>query len=538
MKTNLKKRNELKIGIWCWVFMIPATLLYVMFQGYPIITSIFYSTLDWSGMTSNAVFVGLDNFKQLFQDKYFLNAVLNSFKYMLLCVPIQLATSLALAYIFNSVIKKGATVFRTIFFLPVITTASIVGIIMMVLLSTLAAASADISTLELIESVMRLLFFLVLWFVLGMYLVPTFFKRAQRLMNDETLLVASVGLCLGMVVLATHMGFSAALGAFIMGSLIAEAPNAEQIEHLIKPVKDLFGAVFFVSVGMLVDPALLVQYALPIFVLIIVTLVGKLLLSGAGVLLSGQNLNTSMHCGFSLAQIGEFSFIIASLGMSLGVISDFLYPIIVAVSVTTTFTTPFFVMAAEPAYQAVKKVLPQKTLEWLDRYTEASPDNDGKDSDWRDFLREYFVRIMIFTTMLSAIALGSYYYLQPYLTENINAPYGNLLTALLTLIVMAPFLRAVLVNKTNHPELFSTLWFKKRSNHIPLTLLLFLKVLVAAAFLYFVFAKLVGLQSLLAALATAAAAYFISSSDWLMGEYLRMESRFLVNLNEPYAQTP
>lgn len=131
MKTNLKKRNELKIGIWCWVFMIPATLLYVMFQGYPIITSIFYSTLDWSGMTSNAVFVGLDNFKQLFQDKYFLNAVLNSFKYMLLCVPIQLATSLALAYIFNSVIKKGATVFRTIFFLPVITTASIVGIIMM-----------------------------------------------------------------------------------------------------------------------------------------------------------------------------------------------------------------------------------------------------------------------------------------------------------------------------------------------------------------------------------------------------------------------
>ena len=408
----------------------------------------------------------------------------------------------------------------------------IVGIIMMVLLSTLAAASADISTLELIESVMRLLFFLVLWFVLGMYLVPSFFKRAERLMNDETLLVASIGLCLGMVVLATHMGFSAALGAFIMGSLIAEAPSAEKIEHLVKPVKDLFGAVFFVSVGMLVDPALLLEYAVPIIVLVMVTLVGKLLLSGAGVLLSGQNLNTSMHCGFSLAQIGEFSFIIASLGMSLGVISDFLYPIIVAVSVMTTFTTPFFVMAAEPAYQFTKKILPQKTLEWLDRYTEETPDNDGKDSDWRDFMREYFIRILIFTTMLSAVALGSYYYLQPYLAGKMTAPYSNLLTALLTLVVMAPFLRAVLVNKTNHPELFSTLWFKKRSNHIPLTLLLFLKVFIAAAFLYFIFAKLLGLQSLLAALATAGAAYFISSSDWLMGEYLRMESRFLVNLNE------
>lgn len=124
----------------------------------------------------------------------------------------------------------------------------------------------------------------------------------------------------------------------------------------------------------------------------------------------------------------------------------------------TTFTTPFFVMAAEPAYQFTKKLLPQRTLEWLDRYTEENPDNDGKDSDWRDFLREYFIRILIFTTMLSAVALGSYYYLQPYLSGKMSAPYSNLLTALLTLVVMAPFLRAVLVNKTNHPELFSTLW--------------------------------------------------------------------------------
>ena len=408
----------------------------------------------------------------------------------------------------------------------------IVGIIMMVLLSTLAVASAGFSTLELIESVMRLLFFLVLWFVLGMYLVPSFFKWAHNLMNDETLLVASVGLCLGMVVLAANMGFSAALGAFIMGSLIAEAPSAEKIEHLINPVKDLFGAVFFVSVGMLVDPSLLLEYTGPILVLIIVTLIGKLLLSGAGVLLSGQNLNTSMHCGFSLAQIGEFSFIIASLGMSLGVISDFLYPIVVAVSVITTFTTPFFVMAAEPAYQFTQKMLPQKTLEWLDRYTEATPDNDGKDSDWRDFLSDYFVRLLIFSTMLAAIALGSYYYLQPYLAGELCYPYANLLTGLVSLVLMSPFLRAVLVNKTNHPELFSTLWFKKRSNHIPLTLMLFLKIFVAAAFLYFIFVKLVGLQTLLAALATIAVAYFISSSDWLMGEYLRMESRFLVNLNE------
>ena len=280
----------------------------------------------------------------------------------------------------------------------------IAGIIMMVLLSTMAA-SAGISGTELLTSVMRLLFFLVLWFVLGIYLVPTFYKRSLTLMNNETMLVTSIGLCLGMVVLATHLGFSAALGAFIMGSLIAEAPNSEKIEHLFTPVKDIFGAVFFVSVGMLVDPALLLEYWLPIIILIFVTIIGKLVFSAGGVLLSGQSLQTSILCGFSLAQIGEFSFIIASLGMSLGVISDFIYPIIVAVSVMTTFTTPFCIMAAEPAYRVIRRLLPQSVNDWLDRYTEK---NIGtRDSaDWTEFLKEYFTRMLIFTTLLTAIALS------------------------------------------------------------------------------------------------------------------------------------
>ena len=294
----------------------------------------------------------------------------------------------------------------------------IAGIIMMVMLSTLAAAG--ISTMELAMGVGRLGFFLTLWFVMGMYLIPTFFKKAKDLMNDETLIVASIGLCLGMVVLATHMGFSAALGAFIMGSLIAEAPNAEHIEHLVKPVKDLFGAVFFVSVGMLVDPSLLLQYWFPILVLVAVTIIGKLIFSTGGVLAAGQNLNISMHCGFSLAQIGEFSFIIASLGMSLGVISDFLYPIIVAVSVVTTFTTPFFIMAADPAYKVVTKLLPAKVLQWLDRYTDE--DDEAGDSDWSTLLQAYFTRMFIFLTLLFAIAMGSKYYLLPYLSDSLNLP--------------------------------------------------------------------------------------------------------------------
>lgn len=406
----------------------------------------------------------------------------------------------------------------------------IAGIIMMVLLSTMAA-SAGISGTELLTSVMRLLFFLVLWFVLGIYLVPTFYKRSLTLMNNETILVTSIGLCLGMVVLATHLGFSAALGAFIMGSLIAEAPNSEKIEHLFTPVKDIFGAVFFVSVGMLVDPALLLEYWLPIIILIFVTIIGKLVFSAGGVLLSGQSLQTSILCGFSLAQIGEFSFIIAALGMSLGVISDFIYPIIVAVSVMTTFTTPFCIMAAEPAYRVIRRLLPQSVNDWLDRYTEK---NIGtRDSaDWTEFLKEYFTRMLIFTTLLTAIALFAEYYLSGYLHNNLQLPYADIITAVLTFIIMAPLLRAVLVNRTSHPELFSALWFQKRSNHIPLVVLILLKIIVAAGFIFFVFAQILGLAEIFAAAATLVTAYFISSSDWLMGEYLRMESRFLVNLNE------
>ncbi|MBR5486941.1 MAG: cation:proton antiporter, partial [Phascolarctobacterium sp.] len=406
----------------------------------------------------------------------------------------------------------------------------IAGIIMMVMLSTLAAAG--ISTLELAMGVGRLAFFLTLWFVMGMYLIPTFFKKAKELMNDETLIVASVGLCLGMVVLATHMGFSAALGAFIMGSLIAEAPNAEHIEHLVKPVKDLFGAVFFVSVGMLVDPSLLLQYWFPILCLVAVTIIGKLIFSTGGVLAAGQNLNISMHCGFSLAQIGEFSFIIASLGMSLGVISDFLYPIIVAVSVVTTFTTPFFIMAANPAYKAVNKILPNKLLQWLDRYTDA--DDEASDNDWRVLLQEYFTRMFIFLTLLFAIAMGAKYYLLPYLQDSLNLPYSNLIGGALTLLVMSPILRVILTSRTRNAELFSVLWFKKRSNHLPLMILLVIKMVVAAGFLMYVFQSLMQLPYIVSLVAVAAVGYLIYSSDWLLSEYLRIESRFLVNLNEKH----
>lgn len=408
----------------------------------------------------------------------------------------------------------------------------IAGIAMMVILATIAVATSGISTVELALSVGRLVFFLVLWFVAGMYLIPTFFKKAQKLMTDETLVVVSIGLCLGMVYLATSLGFSSALGAFIMGSLIAEAPNAEHIEHLVSPIKDLFGAVFFVSVGMMVNPALLVDYAVPVAVLVATTILGQLFFSTCGVLAAGQKLHTAVLCGFSLTQIGEFSFILATLGMNLGVTSDFLYPIIVAVSVITTFTTPFFINAAEPAYAKLVSILPQRFLDWLERYTD---NNDIKgDQDWKNLLTDYVLHMVIYATLLFAIMLGSSLYLLPYLQDNLQLPYANFIAAAATFLVMAPLLRAILVNRAGSAELFSILWFKRRANHLPLMILILGKVLLASCSLYFIFNDLMGIHGILAFGAIIVAVYFIASSDWLMGEYLRIESRFLVNLNEKH----
>ena len=234
--------------------------------------------------------------------------------------------------------------------LSILILEDILAIVLMVMLSTMAV-SHNFEGTEMLGSIAKLLFFLILWFVVGIYLIPVLLKKCRKLMSEETLLIVSLGLCFGMVVLAAHTGFSAAFGAFIMGSILAETVEAESIERLVKPVKDLFGAIFFVSVGMMVDPLMIVEYAGPIVVITLAVIVGQSLFGTLGVLLAGQPLKTAMQCGFSLTQIGEFAFIIASLGVSLHVTSHFLYPIVVAVSVITTFLTPYMIRFVRAGFQ-------------------------------------------------------------------------------------------------------------------------------------------------------------------------------------------
>jgi monovalent cation:H+ antiporter-2, CPA2 family len=352
----------------------------------------------------------------------------------------------------------------------------LVAIVLLVLLSTLAV-SQQFAGGEMLGSVVKLVFFLIAWFVTGIFFIPTLLRKTKKLMNEETLLVTAIGLCLLMVVLATQAGFSPALGAFIMGSILAETTQAEKIEHLIKPVKELFGAVFFVSVGMLIDPAMLVKYALPVAIITLVTLAGKTISTCIGALLSGQPLKTSVQAGMSLAQIGEFSFIIAQLGLSLKVTSDFLYPVAVAVSAVTTFTTPYMIRLSAPFYGKIAALLPHRWKTALNRYS-AAAQTISVVSDWKQLLRSYFVNVTIYSVVILAITLLSYYYLLPLINIRINGyNWGRVASAVITLALLTPFLWALALRNINS-QAASNIWEQKKYRG-PLLLLLLSRMVLA-----------------------------------------------------------
>jgi K+:H+ antiporter len=322
----------------------------------------------------------------------------------------------------------------------------IVAIALMVLLTTLAV-SKEFSGMNMLFSISRLCFFLVLIFLVGIYILPTFLKKTKDLMNDETMLIVALALCLLMVMLASHVGFSPALGAFIMGSLLAETSIAEKVEHLVASVKNLFGAIFFVSVGMLIDPQMLVQYAWPIFIISVVTILGKIISTMTGALLSGQPLTNSVQAGFSLAQIGEFSFIIATLGLTLKVTSGFLYPIAVAVSALTTFTTPYLIKAAEPFSVRLQQWLPEKWRNALDRYSKATQTTNAA-SGWKIALKAYLGIIAINAIILIACLILAHKFLLPFMESIITQRLlARSLTAVITVIIMSPFLWALAIRK-------------------------------------------------------------------------------------------
>lgn len=411
--------------------------------------------------------------------------------------------------------------------LSVLILEDILAIVLMVMLSTMAV-SHNFEGSDMLESIAKLLFFLILWFVVGIYLIPVLLKRCRKLMSEETLLIVSLGLCFGMVVLAARTGFSAAFGAFIMGSILAETVEAESIERLVKPAKDLFGAIFFVSVGMMVDPAMIVEYALPIAVLTLVVVVGQSLFGTLGVLLAGRPLKTAMQCGFSLTQIGEFAFIIASLGVSLHVTSHFLYPIVVAVSVITTFLTPYMIRLAEPASNFVDAHLPEKWQKFLQHYASGSQ-TANHSSLWKKLIFS-LLRIMVVYSIVSiAVIALAFRFLVPFFRESLPGIWGSLLAAVVVILCIAPFLRAIMIKK-NHSVEFVTLWRDSRGNRAPLVATIIFRVLLAVSFVMFVIA---GLFKVSVGLVFGVAALLVTGmilSRQLKKQSIMIERTFFQNL--------
>ncbi len=411
----------------------------------------------------------------------------------------------------------------------VLVVEDLVAILLMVLLSTVAV-SQQFSGAELLFALGKLGFFLVLWFVGGILLIPTFLNRAKKLMNDEMLLVVSIALCLGMVYLAAQAGFSSALGAFIMGSLLAETVMAEKIEHLIKPVKDLFAAVFFVSVGMLIDPKALAEHWVAVVVITLITIVGKLLTTMAGALLAGQSLKRSIQAGMSLAQIGEFSFIIATLGLTLKVTSSFLYPIAVAVSAVTTFTTPYLIKASPRFAEWVSGLIPKRMLDSMERYGQQT-ERATVTSDWRVLLRAYTMNLVVWgAASLAVILLGSRV-LEGWFGAGIGWFDGEMLAGIATLVLLVPFIWAMSFRRIKSGA-YRHLWLNKRALRGPLVALEVGRLAAAVIVLTILVARFfqTGAALLMAVVLISVTAIFFRKR--LQDFYQRLEQHFLLNLTQ------
>ncbi len=411
----------------------------------------------------------------------------------------------------------------------VLVVEDLVAVILMVLLSTISV-SKEFDGAQLLFVISKLLFFLSLWFIFGIFLIPTFLKKTRKLMNEETLLIISVGLCLVMVVLAVSAGFSAALGAFIMGSILAETNDVKRIEKLMEPLKIVFGAIFFVSVGMLVQPVIIMQYIWPIVILICVVLIGQLLFSTTGFLLSGQPLQVAVKSGFSLGQTGEFAFIIANLGLSLKVIDPFLYPVIIAVSVFTIFTTPFVMKLSDPFYKFLNNVLPDNIKYKLNQPRGEKELTTSKKA-WSVLIKDLISSLFVIATVVIAILFISVNYLLPFLSARIPLWLASSISFLLTIGVMSPFLKALMSNNVNSATVLN-LWMERTKNRNIIMLLMGIRVFIVFLALLIITNRFFDIPLYINILFALLLLFGIFKSKSLLRRFWKLESRFLINLNE------
>lgn len=403
------------------------------------------------------------------------------------------------------------------------------GIFMMIILTTISVSQGSENVGDIAGHLLELLLFLVLWFAIGIYLIPTIIRKTKNLMNDEMLLIVSIAICLVMVIMANIIGFSSALGAFMAGSILAGTITGEKIDKVVKPVKDMFGAVFFISVGMLIQPDLLVKYIGPIILITIVTIIGQMLFSTVGMLIAGHTLKTAVSGGFSMVQIGEFSFILAALGTNLGVTSDFLYPIVVCVSVITAFSTPVFIKNSNRAYNFINKILPDKAQEFLMKYTSDRRSSSLRESEWIEYLKRYAVRTLLCGGGMLVTYIVGTRWAAPLAEESLGTTFGYpIVLALMMVIIIA--LTAVMHWKRSMR--FTKLWLANPRNKLPLATLQAIRSLICIIIIFSTIEHFYKIPVFISVIIGLVAVGFVLKSNFMSSTAIKMELRFLSNFSE------
>lgn len=410
--------------------------------------------------------------------------------------------------------------------LGILVVEDLVAVVMMVILSTLAV-SKHFEGAEMLDSIMKLAAFLIVWSVLGIYLIPTFIRRIRSFVSDETLLILSLGLCLGMVMIAVKAGFSSALGAFVMGSLLAETVESGRIIKIVQPVKDLFGAIFFISVGMMVDPAVIWHYALPILGLTLLVLVGQSFFGSFGVLLSGQPLKIAIKSGFSLTQVGEFAFIIASLGVSLNVTDQYLYPVIVAVSVITTFLTPYMIRLSDPVCSFIESRLPQSAKDLIDRYTSGTV-MTRHESAWHKLLKSMILSVALCLVLCSFFITIFFTYVEPYISGHLPGIWGDILSFAVISVALSPLLLAIIKSKNNSHE-FHELWGDNLFNRGALVSAMVVRVIICVIIVMGLIVRIFSVALGVGVVISLAVIVFIYFSKWIRHRSMTMQQQFIAN---------
>ena len=451
---------------------------------------------------------------------------------------LSMSSTTIIAKAFEDLKMKGEKFTGSV--IGVLVVEDLAAILMMVILSTMSV-SAALDGKELMMSVLKLVFFLLVWYVGGVFLIPTILKWARKFMSEETLTVFSVGLCFFMVWLANKAGFSSALGAFIMGSILAETLEAEMIHKLTTPIKNLFGAVFFVSVGMMVNPQVLVDYWWQILVITVVVVVLKSVSSGVGMLLAGNNLRNSVRAGMCFGQIGEFSFIIASVGMSFGVIDDFLYPIIVSVSIITTFLTPYMIKAGEPMFHWIERKVPESWTNFFANKEKSIKEKSGNTVTMRTFVMNQLKTAILYAAILLALTLVFFSVYTPIENHQIR-PYLDIIALAISLLITSPFLWALGFKHDMDAETEKVV-MKNKANRRMVWILYALRFVVTWFITSYIFRhfldddfwRTINVQMddvIMAIVASLAFLLLLRGLSPAMRWYERIERRFLENMNK------